>query len=85
MVEDEVRWRESKYIFMNRFLFAAWNIRFCFCAARLVEFRLVSVGDEIELRGVEMAACVVGREGLNFGCHREFRVWYLGESRRYLH
>ena len=53
-----------------------------------------------EIHFVEKAACVVGREGLNFcifderhvavvgielGCHREFRVWYLGESRRYLH
>ena len=32
-----------------------------------------------------MAACVVGREGLNFGCHREFRIRYVGESKRYLH
>ena len=28
--DEEVRWRRSKYIFMNRFLFAAWNIWVCF-------------------------------------------------------
>ena len=28
---------------MNRFLFAAWNIGFAFGAARLVEFKLVSI------------------------------------------
>ena len=29
--------------FVNRFLFAAWNIGFAFGAARLVEFKLVSL------------------------------------------
>ena len=42
-----------------RFLFAAWNIRFAFGAARLV----VSKSKETKWRfeKVEMAACVVGR------------------------
>ena len=31
----------------RKFLFAAWNIWFAFGAARLVEFRLVSVVDEM--------------------------------------
>ncbi len=35
--DGEVRWRRSKYIFMNRFLFAAWNIGFAFGAARLAK------------------------------------------------
>ena len=35
--DEEVRWRRAKYIFMNRFLFAAWNIWVCFDAARLVK------------------------------------------------
>ena len=43
MVEDEVRWRRSKGVFRNRFLFVTWNYGFRFCAARLVEFRLVSM------------------------------------------
>ena len=41
--DEQVRWRESKCVFMNRFLFAAWNIGFAFGAARLVKFKLVSV------------------------------------------
>ena len=36
-------------------------IGFAFGAARLVEFRLVSVGDEMAERDVEMAVCVAGR------------------------
>ena len=42
MVEDEVRWRRSKDVFMNRVLLQH-GIWFAFGAARLVEFRLVSV------------------------------------------
>ena len=42
MVEGEVRWRRSKAVFMNRFLLQH-GIWFAFGAARLVEFRLVSV------------------------------------------
>ena len=38
--------RRLKYIFMNRFLFAAWNIRFAFGAARLV----VSKSEETKWR-----------------------------------
>ena len=34
--------RVERY-FMNRFLFATWNIGFAFGAARLVEFKLVSI------------------------------------------
>ena len=33
----KIRCRRSKYIFMNRFLFVAWNIGFAFGAARLVQ------------------------------------------------
>ena len=33
----KIRCRRSKYIFMNRFYFAAWDIGFAFGAARLVE------------------------------------------------
>ena len=32
---------------MNRFLFAAWNIGFAFGAARLVEFKLVSIATKL--------------------------------------
>ena len=39
----KIRCRGSKYIFMNRFLFAAWVIGFAFCAARLVASKLVSI------------------------------------------
>ena len=35
--DEEVRWRELKCVFVNRFLFAAWNFGFAFGAARLVE------------------------------------------------
>ena len=38
MVEDEVRWRRSKGVFLNRFLLQH-GIWFAFGAARLVEFR----------------------------------------------
>ena len=39
----KIRSRRSKYIFMNRFLFVAWNIVFAFGAARLVVSKLVSI------------------------------------------
>ena len=41
--DEEVRWRRSKGVFGIRFLFAAWNTGFAFGAARLVEFKLVSI------------------------------------------
>ena len=47
MEDEEVRWRRSKGVFKNRFLFAAWNIGFAFGAARLVEG--CEYCDEIEL------------------------------------
>ena len=47
----KIRCQRSKYIFMNMFLFAAWNIGFAFGAARLVkgcEYR-----DEISLHYID--------------------------------
>ena len=49
-----------EYIFMNRFLFAAWNIGFAFGAARLVE-RLCLIETKLSYEKVEIVACVVGR------------------------
>ena len=47
-MRKKIRCRRSKYIFMNRFLFAAWDIGFAFGAASLVA-RGCEYGDEIEL------------------------------------
>ena len=62
MNEEVVRWRESKGVFRNKFLFAAWNIGSAFGAAWLVKG--CEYWDEMALCDVEkvkMAACVVGR------------------------
>ena len=60
----KIRCQRSKGVFMNRFLFAAWNIGFAFGAARLVVFKVVSKETKWhyeKVEKVEMAACVVGR------------------------
>ena len=83
LVNTKVEWWRSKMarvVFVNRFLFPAWDIGFAFGASRLVKG--CEYWDEMALLcvdKVEMAACVVGRvrdcvlESPWFLC-----VWYLG-------
>ena len=70
----------------TKVLYLQHGIWFAFGAARLVVLRLISVGDEMVWRDVEMAACCWTCEGLCLESPCIFVcLIFLGESMRYVH